>query len=291
VERQYKPLTVAEQRVIVNKGTEPPFSGRYVEHKADGTYHCKRCGAALFASQAKFDSGTGWPSFEAALPSAVERLPDTDGERTEIVCARCGAHLGHVFEHEGFTEKNVRHCVNSVSLDFQPANGTSSVPLEPAVAYFAGGCFWGVEYHFEQVPGVIDAVSGYMGGTVDDPSYEQVCTTETGHAETVKVTYDPARVSYAELARLFFEIHDPTQIDRQGPDVGTQYRSAVFVESEAQRKTVLGLIRQLDAKGLRVATEVVEKKRFWQAEEYHQDYCAKTGKTPYCHSRVKRFDY
>lgn len=158
------------------------------------------------------------------------------------------------------------------------------------IAWFAGGCFWGVEHHFDQVPGVVAAVSGYMGGHKDHPTYEEVCGHGTGHIETVQVTFDPRRVSYEELARLFFEIHDPTQVDRQGPDIGEQYRSVVFYGNEAQRQVAERLIRTLVARGLPVATRVQPATTFWPAEEYHQDYYARRGTTPYCHARVRRFD-
>jgi peptide methionine sulfoxide reductase msrA/msrB len=287
---QWRKLDPEAERVIVHRGTERPFTGKYVAHKADGTYHCRRCDAPLFASSAKFDSGTGWPSFDAALPGAVRKVPDPDGTRTEIVCSNCGAHLGHVFEGEGFTEKNVRHCVNSVSLSFEPSASQVAADQGPRAAYFAGGCFWGVEHYFEQLPGVISAESGYMGGRTKAPSYEDVSRKRTGHAETVKVTYDPGRVPYEELARLFFEIHDPTQQGRQGPDVGSQYRSAVFVTSAQERRIVERLIGELKARGYAVVTEVASAGTFWKAEEYHQDYYAKTGGSPYCHVRVRRFD-
>jgi len=285
---KWNKLSPEEERIIVRKGTEAPFSGEYVADHGDGSYVCKRCGAPLFKSDAKFDSGSGWPSFDEALPGAVKELPDPDGRRTEIVCAECGAHLGHVFRGERMTEKNTRHCVNSLSLNFTPAATENS--QNRARAYFAGGCFWGVEYHFESVPGVLDAESGYMGGTAKNPTYEQVCAKRTGHAETVRVTYDPTRVDYERLARLFFEIHDPTQLDRQGPDVGDQYRSAVFYANDEQKATAEKLIGLLKAKGYAVVTRVEPAGRFYPAEDYHQDYYEKKGSEPYCHFRTRRFE-
>jgi peptide methionine sulfoxide reductase msrA/msrB len=281
-----KPLTPEEARIIEGCGTEPAFSGAYWDHHEDGTYRCRRCAAPLFASDAKFDSGSGWPSFDSALPGAVREVPDPDGRRTEIVCAACGGHLGHRFDGEGFTPKGVRHCVNSASLSFEPAAAPAPAREE---AFFAGGCFWGVEYWFEREPGVLAAESGYMGGRVADPGYRQVCDGDTGHAETVRVTFDPAKTTYEKLARLFFEIHDPTQVDGQGPDLGDQYRSAVFVAGEAQRRVVDRLISELRGRGLAVVTRVEPAGRFWPAEAYHQDYYARKGTEPYCHVRVRRF--
>ncbi len=291
------PLNAEEERVIVHKGTERPFSGKFVDHHADGTYTCRRCGAPLFASDAKFDSKSGWPSFDEALPGAVREVPDADGDRTEIVCAKCSAHLGHVFRGEGFSERDTRHCVNSVSLEFEPARPHERSDAGPgnaaetatAVAYFAGGCFWGVEHLMQQAPGVLDVVSGYMGGSEANPSYEMVSANATGHAETVKVTYNPSRTSYAALARLFFEIHDPTQVGRQGPDVGAQYRSVIFVSSDQEREVARHLIQKLTARGYRVATQIETARQFWPAEAYHQDYYTRTHKQPYCHTRVSRF--
>jgi peptide methionine sulfoxide reductase msrA/msrB len=283
---EHRTLTPAEERVIVHQGTEPPWSGRFVQHHADGTYSCKRCGAELFRSADKFDSGSGWPSFDDALPGAVERRPDPDGERVEVVCARCGGHLGHLFEGERMTAKNQRYCVNSLSLDFEPR---ATAQPETARAIFAGGCFWGVEYYFERAPGVLRVTSGYTGGHVADRGYRAVTTGRTGHAEAVEVVFDPARTDFEQLARLFFEIHDPTQAGGQGPDIGPQYRSAVFYLDRAQRHVTERLIAELERRGYPVVTEVVEAGAFYAAEQYHQDYYASKGTRPYCHSRVRRF--
>jgi len=282
----YKKLTAEEKRVIVQKGTEPPFSGEYLTNKEPGTYLCKRCGAELYRSDDKFDSHCGWPSFDDEIAGAVKRVPDADRIRTEIICANCGGHLGHVFGGEGLTDKNIRHCVNSISLVFVPADKAATKPMK---AYFVGGCFWGVEYWFEKTEGVITARSGYMGGTVEKPTYEQVCSGRTGHAETVEVEYDPMQVSFEQLAKLFFEIHDPTQRDRQGPDIGKQYRSAIFYVDEQQKQIARQLVKQLRKKGFNVVTQLQPAKKFWPAEQYHQNYYEKKDKQPYCHIRTKRF--
>jgi methionine-S-sulfoxide reductase len=165
----------------------------------------------------------------------------------------------------------------------------AEAPEGRAIAYFAGGCFWGVEHFMEALEGVDSVESGYMGGTVENPTYEQVVRHETGHFEAVRVNYDPAKVSYERLAREFFEIHDPTQADGQGPDIGQQYLSVVFVNDEAERKTVESLIAILQGEGFDVATTIQPASAFWIAEGYHQDYYARSGKTPYCHAKVPRF--
>ncbi len=290
---KYNDLTPEEERVIIHKGTEAPFTGKYLHNTQPGTYTCKRCGAPLYKSSDKFESECGWPAFDDEIPGAVKRIPDPDGYRTEIICNNCGAHLGHVFTGEKLTEKNIRHCVNSISLVFVPAadpndpNSKSTPKTEKA--YFAAGCFWGVEYWFQKAPGVISVTSGYMGGDVNNPTYELVCTGKTGHAETVEVVFDPNKTDYETLAKLFFEIHDPTQRNRQGPDIGFQYRSAVFYTNPQQKQIAEKLIAILREKGLKVVTSVEKAKEFWPAEKYHQDYYSRKGGTPYCHFKTKRF--
>ena len=282
---KYNELTPEEQRIIIHKGTERPFSGELLDNKAEGTYTCKQCDAALYKSSDKFDSQCGWPSFDDEIPGAVKRTLDADGRRTEITCANCDGHLGHVFEGEGFTQKNVRHCVNSLSLNFVAEQSSSTVEK----AYFAAGCFWGVEHLMKQAEGVLSTRVGYTGGHLKDPTYREVCYENTGHAEALEVVFDPTKTDFKTLARLFFEIHDPTQKDRQGPDIGSQYRSAIFYMDEAQRKTSEELIGILKGKGFNVVTELAEAGTFYEAEDYHQDYYERNGKQPYCHVYQKRF--
>lgn len=280
-----KELTNEEKRIILNKGTEFPFSGKYYNFHERGTYVCKQCGSPLYFSEAKFDSGCGWPSFDEEISGAVRRLPDVDGRRTEIVCAKCGGHLGHVFTGEGFTPKDTRHCVNSISMDFVPEDKQE----ETEVAIFAGGCFWGVEHLMQQQPGILSIEVGYIGGSTENPTYREVCSHTTGHAEAVRIVFNPKKVSYTTLAKLFFEIHDPTQSDGQGPDLGDQYRSEIFYTTSRQKEIAEELIGQLQGKGFQVVTRVTPATVFWKAEEYHQNYYNKTGKAPYCHRYIPRF--
>jgi peptide methionine sulfoxide reductase msrA/msrB len=291
----FKQLTPEEERIIIHKGTEAPFTGKYDKFKETGTYVCKRCGAPLYRSTDKFDAHCGWPAFDDEIPGAVKRLPDPDGMRTEIECAKCGAHLGHVFVGEELTAKDTRHCVNSISLDFTPATtdilspDSSRGSTTADTAIFAGGCFWGVEYYMQKIKGVISTEVGYTGGKTEKPTYKEVCAGNSGHYEAIEVVFNPAETSYEIVARMFFETHDPTQWNHQGPDWGEQYRSAVFYRNEEQRETAQKLINQLKEKGFKVVTELIPAKPFWKAEDYHQDYYEHKGTTPYCHGYVKRF--
>lgn len=283
-DKDYNKLNIEEERVIIHKGTERPFSGKYYLHEEEGIYSCKQCDAALYQSKTKFDAQCGWPSFDDEIEGAVNKTTDADGRRTEITCANCGGHLGHVFVGEGFTPKNTRHCVNSVSLNFKALE----IP-QTETGYFASGCFWGTEYHFENKKGVISTQVGYMGGHTKNPSYREVCNGSTGHAETTKVIFDPSIISYEDLAILFFETHDPSQLNRQGPDIGTQYRSAVFYNNKEQKETIEKLSKILEDKGIKVVTELEEAEVFYIGEDYHQNYYNKKGGSPYCHIYQKKF--
>lgn len=274
-----KPLTFQESQIIEQKGTEAPFTGKYWNHFDEGIYLCRKCGAPLYRSESKFSSDCGWPSFDDMLSNAVKQQPDPDGRRTEIVCSNCGGHLGHLFTGEGYTEKNTRHCVNSVSIHF----------VKTRQALFASGCFWGTQYHFDKAHGVILTTAGFSGGSTANPTYEEVCQGDTGHLETVEVLYDPERTSFEELAKLFFETHDPTQKDGQGPDIGSQYLSAIFYHNKRERAIAEQLIAYLSNNGHRIATKLLPAGIFWPAEEYHQQYYEKNGGTPYCHFYTKRF--
>lgn len=291
VEELAKKLSPEEARIVLKKGTEPAFCGNLLDNKKEGTYLCRLCALPLFSSDAKFDSGTGWPSFYKPYDKDHVRYETDESHgmiRTEILCARCGGHLGHVFEDGPRDKTGLRYCLNSASLEFVEKGQAwpeAAQPVKTATAYFAGGCFWGVEDRFQQLPGVIDAVSGYMGGTKKNPTYREVCNGDTGHAETVRVTYDPARVAYRDLLEFFFRIHDPTQLNRQGPDIGEQYRSAIFAATPEQDREARAFIEEKQKNDPRFATrkivtvvEPVEKAgAFYEAEEYHQDYHLKHG--------------
>ena len=276
-------------RVTQNAGTERPFCGTLLDNKKDGIYACVVCGLPLFSSEHKFTSGTGWPSFFSPFAVGhVAKREDTqfDMKRVEILCARCDAHLGHEFE-DGPKPTGKRFCLNSASLQFFEDGEelpSQSKPVNTETAYFAGGCFWGVEHWLQKGEGVINVQSGYMQGETDNPTYTDICSGTTGHAETAKVTFDPTVISYKQLLEAFFKMHDPTQVNRQGPDVGSQYRSGVWTTSDDQHKIAIAFIKELTAKNAfdtPIATQVESAKQFYLAEEGHQDYIENTGRA--CH--------
>ena len=274
-------LTPEEEKVMVQKGTEPPFSGEYNIFFKEGTYVCRRCGISLYESKDKFDSGCGWPSFDSSIPGRVKRIPDADGSRTEIVCMSCGAHLGHVFEGEKKTPKDTRHCVNSLSMRFVP--GKSEGKYESVVV--GGGCFWCIEALFLSVRGVKKVTPGYAGGSTPDPTYEEVSAGRSGHAEVIRIEYDPSVLNFDDLLEVFFTAHDPTTLNRQGNDEGAQYRSIILYENEAQKKSAEKYVKKLtDEKVFSrpIVTEIKPLRSFYDAEDYHKNYYDKNKEAPYC---------
>jgi len=271
-------LTQEEKHVIEEKGTEAPFSGKYEKFNDPGIYVCKRCRAALYRSSDKFDAHCGWPSFDDELPKAVKRLPDPDGSRTEIQCTNCGAHLGHVFTGERMTRKDVRFCMNSISMDFIPAE---KVKKETIV--LGAGCFWCTEAVFKMVPGVLSVMPGYAGGTTENPTYKKVCNGDTGHSEIAKVEFLPKSVKLGRLLEIFFSMHNPTLLNKQGGDEGTHYRSIILFTSRKQDSAIKKYIKKIQKDyTLPIVTEVKALDKFWEAEDYHKDYFEKNPHQPYC---------
>ena len=288
-EKEWKAALTPDQFDVMRKcSTERPFTGKYNDFWEKGVYVCAGCGTPLFRSEMKYEHGTGWPSFTTPVDEKnLEYRDDYSllAKRIEVRCATCGAHLGHVFD-DGPEPSFLHYCVNSASLNFKPegadkASGPkAAAAARTETATFAAGCFWGVEYKMGKLPGVVSTIVGYTGGKTVDPTYEEVCTDKTGHAEAVQVTFDSARVSYADLVRHFFSIHNPTQVNRQGPDLGTQYRSAIFYHGEAQKEVARKVMDELEKSGKykkRLATELVPASAFYKAEEYHQKYFEKHG--------------
>jgi len=298
-DKEWKKILSPEQyRVMRNRGTERSFTGKYNDHYEKGIYVCAGCGTPLFSSEAKYEQGTGWPSFTAPVnENHIDYLDDYSHfmQRIETRCAVCGAHLGHVFD-DGPGPTGKHYCINSVSLDFKPADSQQRAESNPEdrtdekdkkslkveTAIFAAGCFWGVEQKFSLLPGVISTVVGYTGGHTKNPTYRKVCSDKTGHAEAVKITFDPNKISYEELLEFFFKIHDPTQINRQGPDIGTQYKSTIFYNNDIQKEAAEKMVNKLDSSGRfkkPIATQIVPASEFYKAEEYHQKYYEKRKKS------------
>ena len=304
LEELKKRLNPIQYQVTQQCGTEPPFQNEYWNNHADGVYVDVVSGEPLFSSLDKFDSGTGWPSFTKPLEkqAVVEKSDRSHGMiRTEVRSSRGDSHLGHVFP-DGPT--GTRYCINSASLRFIPvdrleAEGYAEYKqlfqahekkaVEKAtseVAVLAGGCFWGVEDLIRALPGVISTEVGYTGGAFPNPNYEKVSAGTSGHAESVRIVFDPSKITYADLLRYFFRLHDPTTPNRQGNDRGTQYRSAIFFSSPEQERVARDVINEVTAAkkwNAPIVTQVVAASTWYPAEDYHQDYLQKHPNGYTCH--------
>lgn len=297
-----KQLNDDEYYVLRLKGTERPFSGKFYLHKEKGTYTCKACGNELFTDGMKFDSHCGWPSFDKEIAGGkIKKTVDSSHGmvRTEITCARCGSHLGHLFD-DGPTKTGMRYCVNSVSLDFVPTGKEQNAQLKENTTdtlTLGGGCFWCVEAIYRRLKGVEKVVSGYSGGTVKNPSYEEVSNGTTGHAEVVQVIYNNREISVEQLLKVFFSVHDPTTLNRQGADIGTQYRSVIFYHNQEQKQAAEKVIAALNKEKIytsKIVTELTPFKVFYSAEDYHQDYYENNKSKQYCkiviQPKVEKFE-
>ena len=286
-----KDLTKEQYYVLRQQGTEAPYSGKLLLNKEKGVYKCAGCGNELFTDEMKFDSHCGWPSFDKEIAGGkiVTKEDNSHGmKRTEIECAKCGGHLGHLF-NDGPTETGMRYCVNSLSLEFlseeELKKSKAAMNQKMDTITLGGGCYWCVEAVYEMLKGVDKVESGFSGGHVKNPSYKEVCEGTTGHAEVVQIVFDNTKTSLDEIFKVFFTVHDPTTLNRQGADVGTQYRSVIFYRNEEQRKAAKSIIDELNAQKVYdspIVTQVAPFDVFYIAEAYHQNYYNQNKEQGYC---------
>ncbi len=284
-----KELSAEQYYVLREKGTERPFTGELLLNKEKGIYKCAGCGNELFTDEMKFDSHCGWPSFDKEIAGGKITTKEDNSlgvKRVEINCAKCGGHLGHIFD-DGPTETGQRYCVNSVSLSFEPASKIKKEIAKPTsgTITLGGGCFWCIEAVYEKLDGVKSVESGYAGGKTKNPTYYQTSSGETGHAEVTQIVFDPNKTSIEEILKVFFTVHDPTTLNQQGADSGTQYRSIILYKDDEQKKIANEIIVALNKAKVYdnpIVTEVKPLVAFYKAEDAHQDYYSNNESQPYC---------
>ena len=292
-----KNLTPLQYSVTQKEDTERPFNNTYWDNHEAGIYVDVVSGEPLFSSIDKFESGTGWPSFVRPLKTEniVEKVDRRlFGTRTEVRSKHGDSHLGHVFP-DGPKPTGLRYCMNSASMRFIPvakleAEGyaeflplfVKKAPAKTETVDLAGGCFWGMQHILRKIPGVVHTEVGYAGGAVANATYEN----HEGHAEAVQVVFDPETITFEQLLRWYFRMHDPTTLNSQGNDRGTSYRSAIFYRTDAQRKTAEAFIKRVGERGKwgkPIVTQIEKAGKFWKAEDYHQDYLVKKPEGYTCH--------
>lgn len=312
-EERLKQLTPMQFKVTQENGTEPPFKNEFWDNHEHGIYVDVVSGKALFSSLDKYDSGCGWPSFTKPIdgPEVVEKVDKTHGMvRTEVRSKSADSHLGHVFEDGPVDRGGLRYCINSAALRFVPlaemdkeGYGDYLTPFverglhkkagdamkdsgKRETVVLAGGCFWGMEEIIRNIPGVVETEVGYCGGNLPKATYNDVKKGTTGHAESVRIVFDPSRLTFESLLAWFFRMHDPTTLNRQGNDIGTQYRSAIFFSTDEQRVTAEKVKADIEKSGKwkkPIVTQIVKAGDWSAAEDYHQDYLQKNPNGYTCH--------